>query len=213
MPLLGAPSFTVDDIDDLLYLTRVNEASELDQTISELTKKYNCSVADVITSGIDPDSGNTVLHFASANGFVDLVKTFTSQLASTPNTDGASVDRSSDSGHRSKFVNESNSEGNTALHWAAYNGQLNIVKALLEAGADMWIKNNAGHLAMFEAERAEKNDVVQHLLQAGGNQVERAGVEGQPSEADIADVDEDDDEVVVASSSGTTQQDRSMEGV
>lgn len=69
------------------------------------------------------------------------------------------------------------------------NGHLAVVKQLVSAGADMWVKNEAGHLAMFEAERADKGDVVQFLLEAGGKEVERTGVEGGAvSEEDMKDM-------------------------
>lgn len=55
----------------------------------------------------------------------------------------------------------------------------------------MWAKNEAGHLAMFEAERADKGDVVQFLLEAGGKEVERTGVEGGLSEEDMKDMQEE----------------------
>jgi ankyrin repeat protein len=74
------------------------------------------------------------------------------------------------------------------LHWAALNGHLAVVKLLVGAGADMWVKNEAGHLAMFEAERADKGDVVQFLLEAGGKDVERVGAEGGVSEEDMKDM-------------------------
>lgn len=57
----------------------------------------------------------------------------------------------------------------------------------------MWTKNEAGHLAMFEAERADKNDVVQFLLEAGGKEVERAGAEGGASEEDMRDMQVEED--------------------
>jgi len=56
----------------------------------------------------------------------------------------------------------------------------------------MWIKNEAGHLAMFEAERADKNDVVQFLLEAGGKDVERVGAEGGVSEEEMKDMEVED---------------------
>ncbi|CAK1365596.1 unnamed protein product [Cercospora beticola] len=173
----GPPALTFDEVDDLLYFTRANEVQDLQQTITELTQKYSCSAKDVLEAAIDPESGNTVLHFCSANGLAELLPNLLTQLGAAEGTPAA-------------FVNHGNEEGNTPLHWAAYNGHLDIVKLLIAAGADMWQKNAAGHLAMFEAERADKNDVVQYLLEAGGKEVERAGEEGQPSEEDVEDVQE-----------------------
>lgn len=59
-----------------------------------------------------------------------------------------------DTAQRTAFVNHRNHSGNTPLHWAALNTHLDCVKALVEAGADVTIKNDAGHDAMFLAERA-----------------------------------------------------------
>ncbi|GIZ48019.1 hypothetical protein CKM354_001109400 [Cercospora kikuchii] len=173
----GPQALTFDEVDDLLYFTRANEVQDLQQTITELTQRYSCSAKDVLEAAIDPESGNTVLHFCSANGLTELLPNLLTQLGAAEGTPAA-------------FVNHGNKEGNTPLHWAAYNGHLDIVKLLIAAGADMWQKNAAGHLAMFEAERADKNDVVQYLLEAGGKEVERAGEEGQPSEEDVEDVQE-----------------------
>lgn len=158
-------ALTFDEIDDLLYFTRANEVQDLQQTMTELAQKHSCSQKDVLEAAIDPESGNTVLHLCSANNLTDLLPSLLSAL-------GAAAE-----GSPSEFVNHGNQEGNTPLHWAAYNGHLNIVAALIKAGADMWQKNAAGHLAMFEAERADKHDVVQYLLEVGGKEVERAGEE------------------------------------
>jgi len=62
------------------------------------------------------------------------------------------------------------------LHWAALNLHLDTVKALVDAGADIWLRNAAGNLAVFEAERAgkdgEDNKVVAYLLKVGGAEKE-----------------------------------------
>lgn len=177
------PSLTPDETDDLLYFTRVNEGQDLQQTINELAQKYQCQARDVLEACVDSETGNTVLHYCSANGFDALLQDLLSHLSSGQSSsvaDGKAVG--------SLLVNAQNQQGNTPLHWAAYNGHLAVAKLLLAAGADMWIKNAAGHLAMFEAERADKNEVVQYLLEAGGREVEKTGTEGQPSAEDEADV-------------------------
>lgn len=53
------------------------------------------------------------------------------------------------------FLNYRNHSGNTPLHWAALNTHLDCVKILVEAGADISAKNDAGHDAAFLAERAD----------------------------------------------------------
>ena len=66
---------------------------------------------------------------------------------------------------KSSFLNAQNAWGNTPLHWAALNGHLEAVKALVVAGAIMSIKNKAGHDAAYEAEMYSRNSVVEWLLQ------------------------------------------------
>ncbi|KAK5120776.1 hypothetical protein LTR85_005842 [Meristemomyces frigidus] len=177
------PSLKFEEIDDLLYFTRVNEGQDLQQALTELSQKYQCKPRDVLEACVDSETGNTVLHYCSANGFDALLQSLLAHLNSgEPNkaAGGKTVG--------SLLFNAKNQQGNTPLHWAAYNGHLAVVKLLLAAGADMWIKNAAGHLAMFEAERADKSEVVQYLLEAGGREVEKTGTEGQASAEDEADV-------------------------
>ncbi|KAK3639153.1 ankyrin repeat-containing protein [Elasticomyces elasticus] len=163
-------TLTSDEIDDLLYFTRANEADDLHQTITELTQKYGCEAREVLEAGIDPENGNK------------LLPSLMSQL------------KSSDvAANQVQLINRQNALGNTPLHWAAYNGHLAVVKLLLEAGAVMWVKNTAGHLAMFEAERADKSDVVQYLLEVGGRAVEQTGREGVASAEDEVDVQAGED--------------------
>ena len=160
MPMMEELSLTPDEIDDLLYFTRVNEVDDLQQTISDLAQKYQCSQKAVVIAGVDSTTRNTLLHYSAANGLVDLLKKLLLQL------DLPAV-QSRVSNHSNPLViNAQNDQGNTPLHWASYNGHLAVVKALTSAGADIWIKNAAGHNAIFEAERAEKNDVVRYLLEA-----------------------------------------------
>ena len=63
-----------------------------------------------------------------------------------------------------QFVNATNERGNTALHWAAVNGHLEAVKVLVDAGADMLLKNKDGHNPTFEAERAHRDEVAAYMM-------------------------------------------------
>ncbi|KAM0723866.1 hypothetical protein Q7P37_000856 [Cladosporium fusiforme] len=173
---MAPPALTADEIDDVLYFTRVNEVEDLKTTIAELAQKYQCEPKDVVEAAVDPESGNGTLHYCAANGLTDLYPILTSYSTSLP-----------------AYLDRPNAQGSTPLHWAALNGHLAIVKQLVSAGADMWAKNEAGHLAMFEAERADKGDVVQFLLEAGGKEVERTGAEAGVSEEEMKDMQVEED--------------------
>ena len=82
---------------------------------------------------------------------------------------------SADTAQRTAFVNHRNHSGNTPLHWAALNTHLECVKALVEAGADVTIKNDAGHDAVFLAERS-----------AWSASAEEAGDEEQTQEIEMS---------------------------
>lgn len=62
-----------------------------------------------------------------------------------------------------KDINESDYEGRTALHIAASEGHLNIVKYLVNHGSDVDIKDSRGNTALDDAIRENKQDVVDFL--------------------------------------------------
>ena len=68
MPTATSPSLTVDQIEDLLYLARVGETTELITSIDLFAKTLSTTSSTILTSAIDPDNGNGLLHMASANG-------------------------------------------------------------------------------------------------------------------------------------------------
>merc|ERR1711939_826623 len=135
MHTTSPPSLAFEEVDDLLYFTRANETEDLQQTIQELSQKHECQPRDILEAAADPNTGNTVLHFCSANGLVDLLKNLLTQLNTGEQNkaaDGKTVG--------SLLFNGQNKEGNTPLHWAAYNGHLEVCKLLVAAGADMWVR-------------------------------------------------------------------------
>lgn len=58
--------------------------------------------------------------------------------------------------------------GNTPVHWASLNGHLDSVKLLADAGADLTVKNKAGHDALHEAETGSHEAVAEWLLLTKG---------------------------------------------
>ncbi|KAJ9629764.1 ankyrin repeat-containing protein [Taxawa tesnikishii (nom. ined.)] len=210
------PQLTADEVDDILYLIRANEVEDLAQYLPELTKKYQCEQKDVWEACVDPDSGNTALHFCAANGLTGEV--FTSQQGTSlwrPLTDHVSdllntllKTLTTSLSSPTPLLNRRNASGNTPLHWASLNGHLATAKVLIAAGADMWVRNQAGNLAIFEAERAGKDDVVAYLLEAGGTEKERE--EAGPSKATTEGEEED---VVMRAGEQSGEGEGAVEGV
>lgn len=78
----SAATLSPDEIDEVLYLVRVNETDELQAYLSSLATQYSSSPGSIITQCIDPESGNTVLHFCAANGFAGGSNPATSNMGS-----------------------------------------------------------------------------------------------------------------------------------
>ncbi|KAJ5794673.1 hypothetical protein N7457_001272 [Penicillium paradoxum] len=140
-------ALSADAIDDLIYDARAGDLEALNEDIANLASQHSCNESQIVASAIDMadesegGSGSCVLHFPAANGNAEILKTLLQKLSAA------------DAAQRSAFVNCRNYSGNTPLHWAALNTHLECVKALVEAGADLDIKNDAGHDAIFLAER------------------------------------------------------------
>ncbi|GAD91839.1 predicted protein [Paecilomyces variotii No. 5] len=138
-------ALSFEAIDDLIYDARSGDLDALKTDIENLSKEHGCSAAAIIESAVDTEeeseggTGACLLHWPAANGNIEILSYLLTTLssASTP----------------SSIINHCNHSGNTPLHWAALNTHLDCVKALVEAGADLDVKNDAGHDAVFLAER------------------------------------------------------------
>ena len=165
-------SLPFESIDDLIYFARVGDLEELQTTIKTLTTSHSSTPAAIISSAIyinpsDPGSSSncSLLHWAAANNHVDVLRYLltslddarTSLKQENAPTNGDSSPSQTFKPKQGGLVNVQNNSGNTALHWAALNGNLECVKLLVQAGADPGIRNNAGKDAVFEAERGELN--------------------------------------------------------
>ncbi len=75
-------------------------------------------------------------------------------------------------------VNTPTSDGTTALHWAAHNGDVDLVDRLLSAGADANAKNQFGATPMSEAAFAGNVAIIEKLLKAGADP-DSPGADGQ----------------------------------
>lgn len=167
--MASAVTLAEDQIDDLIYVCRAGDLTELQESIATLSSTLNTSASAVISSAIDVDSEGLgartcLLHYPAANGNLEIITYLLAQLEphATSTTNGvnespaAPVNGASQQGSGQTLVNHQNVSGNTPLHWAALNGHLEIVKALVNAGADPTIVNEAGRDAVVEAEYSAK---------------------------------------------------------
>jgi ankyrin repeat protein len=66
-------------------------------------------------------------------------------------------------------VNQPAGDGSTALHWAVYNGNLDLTRALLAAGATADAANRYGVTPLLQASRTGDASVMAALLKAGAS--------------------------------------------
>ncbi|KPI36454.1 Ankyrin repeat-containing protein P16F5.05c [Cyphellophora attinorum] len=148
MSVSPAQAMSLDEeaTDDLLYLTRAGDVSELTSLLTSLSTTHSVPAHTILLSAVDPTSLNTPLHYAAANGHLPITQHLVSLLPDISASDTSEA--------RSKIINAQNEAGNTPLHWAALNGHLEVVKALVEAGADPGVKNKVQRSVLVEAEIA-----------------------------------------------------------
>ncbi|XP_031215986.1 ankyrin repeat domain-containing protein 31 isoform X3 [Mastomys coucha] len=66
-------------------------------------------------------------------------------------------------------ISTRNAKGESPLHVASRGGNLSLVKVLIEAGADVNLKDNAGWTPLHKASSGGFDDVIIELLKAGAN--------------------------------------------
>ncbi|RMD40050.1 hypothetical protein DV735_g5069, partial [Chaetothyriales sp. CBS 134920] len=137
-------ALTPDELDDLIYAARVGDLTELQELISQLSTSHGCTPAVLLSAAVDVDADGlgsqcSLLHYPAANGNVEVVTFLLDLVKSAP-----------------QQINHKNVSGNTPLHWAGMNGHLPVVQALVAAGADPGLRNEAGRDAAVEAEMSAK---------------------------------------------------------
>ena len=147
-----------------LECSRYGELSDLKEAMKDATKDFNVNLVDF--------GGNTALHLASANGFIDVVKYLVNELH---------VD-----------INPKNKSLSTPLSWAAFNGQKKVVEFLLEKGADFNSKNINGKKPSELAYDSGFYDVSDILL-TKENELLKGSIKEEKNEGDDIDLEEEDE--------------------
>ena len=147
-----------------LECSRYGELNDLKEAMKDAKKDFNVNLVDF--------GGNTALHLASANGFIDVVKYLVNELHCD--------------------IDPKNKSLSTPLSWAAFNGQKNVVEFLLEKGADFNCKNINGKKPSELAYDSGFYDVSDILL-TKENELLKGSIQEEKNEGDEVDLDEEDE--------------------
>ncbi|KAI1733511.1 ankyrin [Xylaria scruposa] len=165
-----APSLSEEEIDDLIYLARVGDDTDLTSMLQELAARDAATPADILTAAREEQSKSTCLHMAAANGHAKTVTLILSYLpvvaktaAPPPVPEGDESAQAAVQADR-PYIDAQNAFGNTALHWACLGGHLDIVKLLLSRGASPAITNEKDQIPLDLAAFNNHMHVVDHFL-------------------------------------------------
>jgi ankyrin repeat domain-containing protein 50 len=109
-----------------------------------------------------PEYGSTLLHIACSSNLQSAVRLLLQQ--------GGSVE-------------EEDSSGNRALHYAARCGHIDLTNMLLDAHAEIGVKNKAGSTPLVQAAGNGHEEIVKLFLRRGANINEQTGDSGNALQA------------------------------
>lgn len=195
----GEEQVSDEEFGDLLLCARYGETEDLE--------RYLSTVPDHRVTALmrrQDERGNSMLHFCAANGHTEtvrlLVRYASGAAPSSTATDTTTADSQTERPAKGKTrerqsakdgrenaamegettdsaVNLQNEGGNTALHWAALNGHLDVIKLLVEVGkVGTDVRNKMGRMAIDEAEAQGKESVVLWLLALDMKREKEAGL-------------------------------------
>ncbi|KAI1123805.1 ankyrin [Nemania abortiva] len=197
-----APTLCEEEIDDLIYLARAGEDTDLVEMLQELATRDAATPADILIAAREEQSKATCLHMAAANGHAKTVTLILSYLpvpakASTAvATPTASEETIAVAQADPAYVDVQNTFGNTALHWACLGGHLDIVKLLLSRGASPAIANDKDQIPLDLAAFNNHMHVVDYFLAQsqdieGGN-AQEGGLARETQDLDVTEDAGDD---------------------
>jgi len=139
-------------IDKIVPYNRYSTAGTAD-TVLQIATKYNKLevVQALLETGADPNAknsktGRTALYYAAGFGHLEVVKALIAKKA---------------------HINQTDNDGNMPLRSAAIHGKVDVVQALLEAGAEPNAKNSkTGLTALHEAAAYGHLEVIEALIDA-----------------------------------------------
>lgn len=69
-PVQADSPLSEDQVDDLIYFARNGQVEEIQASLIKIADSFNSTPLNIIAIAFDPESGNSPLHMASANGHI-----------------------------------------------------------------------------------------------------------------------------------------------
>ena len=171
--LVGLPQVDLNHVDNTGCTAVLNAAEE----------KHADVMGVLIDAGADIEirdgDGLLPLHLACRSGALDVVKLLVraGTMHDTDNAGWTCLMYASEHGHTETArylvglpevdMNDSSNRGSTALHRAVLRKRSDVVKVLLDAGADVEAKDSKGRPSLHCACAVENLEIVQMLVKAG----------------------------------------------
>lgn len=132
------------------------------QKKSDMIRQYLEECPHQFYEGID-EMHKTILHCACEKNSFETV-----QLVLQCLFDGNKMIASSAPGRaklsRMEFINKQNLDGLTAIHYASFRGNIQIIEYLINLGGNPFIKDNDGHNVIHIAAQGDKVNVIHYFI-------------------------------------------------
>ncbi|KAI8627679.1 ankyrin repeat-containing domain protein [Xylariaceae sp. FL1651] len=141
-----------------------NQVHAMNAVLDTICEREEKTGSEVITVFAINAASQTLVHTAAEHGHTGILELLYQRLLQDiiynpkDNSKASAVAR---------FMNQKDREGNTACHIAATHGQLNFLHQLVDYGASLDIKNNAGWSTLHAAAKKGHVETVDWLLQKG----------------------------------------------
>lgn len=133
----------MDEVHDLLFLfSRTDEYEDFVKLLED---------GKMSVGTIRQENDTTLAHYCAANNSLRILHYIVKNSEKS-------------------YFDQKNSSGNSPLHWATLNGNIDCVKVLIEAGCDPLCENSFGISPIDEAVKTGRQDILEYFAEVLNHQ-------------------------------------------